>query len=846
MTFENEHLLPGQVGHFFVLLAFVASVISTIAYFKATKIKIANLTIAQESEKQSWLRFARLAFFIQAFSLLVVFTCIYYICSQHYFEYLYAYKHASKELEPKYLLACIWEGQEGSFLLWALWHCALGIVLIFTAKKREAPVMTILSTAQVFLTLMVLGLYIFDVRIGSNPFTLTRNELTGPIFAQANYLSYIKDGIGLNVLLRNYWMVIHPPVLFLGFASTIVPIAFAYSSLITKDWSGWVKAALPWTLFSGCVLGTGVMMGGKWAYESLSFGGYWAWDPVENAALVPWLILVAGLHCMAIFNATKHALRASYLFIILAYLFVLYSTFLTRTGILGDSSVHSFTEAGMAMNILIGVYVLAISLPVLFLFFKNYKSIPSIQKEEDISSREFWMFIGSLILFLSALFVISITSLPVYNKIFGTHLADPQDREFAYNKVLVLVAVIVGLLTGASQFLKYKNTNKKYLIKKLSWPLGISVVATALIVFFYPIEYTIKGPGFLVAIYLALFASLFSVMANAAYLQSVLKWKLRAGGAAIAHLGFALMIGGMLISSGNRKVISDNSKTGLFIPFDKDPTGRSSENPMENLTLLKEVPTRMGNYTVTYLNDSASNEKTRTFYNIHFQKIDSSTGKVKEDFVLSPDAYKMKDNNLTSNPGTKHYLTHDIFTYISTISVPNTESDTTTYRPHEMAIGDSVFYSNGFYVLNDILKNPTNERFKFSPTDTALVAEITVYSKNGTRYKAYPALTIHNQELNLINDTVTTQNLYLNFSGLADGGKKFKINSKETDKLTEFITLKAYYFPYINLVWLGLVIMSCGFIVSLVSRVKAAISVAYVSTGLVLIALFYMFLLANN
>lgn len=846
MTFENEHLLPGQVGHFFVLLAFVASVISTIAYFKATKIKTAILTNEQEGEKQSWLRFARGAFFIQAFSLLAVFACIYYICSQHYFEYLYAYKHASKELEPKYLLACIWEGQEGSFLLWALWHCALGIVLIFTAKKREAPVMTIISTAQIFLTLMILGLYIFDVRIGSNPFTLTRNELTGPIFAQANYLSYIKDGIGLNVLLRNYWMVIHPPVLFLGFASTIVPIAFAYSSLVTKDWGGWVKAALPWTLFSGCVLGTGVMMGGKWAYESLSFGGYWAWDPVENAALVPWLILVAGLHCMAIFNATKHALRASYLFIILAYLFVLYSTFLTRTGILGDTSVHSFTEAGMAMNVLIGIYVLAISLPVLFLFFRNYKSIPSIQKEEDISSREFWMFIGSLILFLSALFVISITSLPVYNKIFGTHLADPQDREFAYNKVLVLVAIIVGLLTGASQFLKYKNTSKKYLIKKLSWPLGISMVATTLIVFFYPIEYTKKGPGFLVAIYLALFASLFSVVANAGYIQSVLKWKLRAGGAAIAHLGFALMIGGMLISSGNRKVISDNSKTGLFIPFDKDPTGRATENPMENLTLLKDIPTRMGDYTVTYMNDSASNEKTRTFYNIHFQKIDSATGKVKEDFILSPDAYKMKDNNLTSNPGTKHYLTHDIFTYISTISIPNTESDTTTYRPHEMAIGDSVFYSNGFYVLNDILKNPTNERFNFSPTDTALVADITVYAKNGTRYKAYPALTIHNQELNLINDTVMSQNLYLNFSGLADGGKKFKINSKETDKLTDFITLKAYYFPYINLVWLGLVIMSCGFIVSLVSRVKATKPVAYVSIGLVLIALFYMFLLANN
>jgi len=838
MTFENEHLLPGQVGHFFVLLAFVASIVSALSYFKATATE-------QETEKQAWIRFARGAFFIEVFSLLAVFASIYYICSSHYYEYLYAYKHASKELEPKYLLACIWEGQEGSFLLWALWHCALGTTLIFTAKKREAPVMSIVNSAQVFLILMILGLYIFNVRIGSSPFVLTRNELAGPIFSQVNYLSFIRDGIGLNPLLRNYWMVVHPPILFLGFASTIVPISFAYSSLITKDWGGWVKAALPWTLLSGCVLGTGIMMGGKWAYESLSFGGYWAWDPVENAVLVPWLILVAGLHCMAVFNATKNALRASYLFIILAYLFVLYSTFLTRTGILGDTSVHSFTEAGTAMNVLIGIYVVAISLPVFFLFFKNYKKIPAIQKEEDMSSREFWMFIGSLILFLSALFIISITSLPVYNKIFGTNYADPQDREFAYNKVLVLVAVIVGLLTGASQFLKYKNTGKKYLFKKLAWPLGIAIVASVLLAIFYPIEYTKKGPGFLGAIYMALFASIFSVSANAIYLKSVLKWNLKAGGAAIAHLGFALMIGGMLIASGNRKVISDNSKTGLFVPFEKDPTGRGTENPMENLTLLKEVPTAMGKYTVTYVNDSASNEKDRTFYNLHFQKIDSTTGKVEEDFTLAPDAYRMKDNNLTSNPGTKHYLTHDIFTYISTISVPDTKTDTTSFKSHEVAIGDSVFLDKGYFILNKIIKNPNNERFHFLPTDTALVADITVYGKDGVSYKAYPALTIHNQQIDFIDDTVFAKNLYLNFSGIA-GNNKFKINSKETDKLTEFITLKAYYFPYINLVWLGLVIMSCGFVVSLVNRVKAATWASWLSVGLVLIFLFYMFLLANS
>jgi cytochrome c-type biogenesis protein CcmF len=819
MKFEGEHLLPGQIGHFFVLLAFVASLVSAISYFKAA-------ATTQEIEKRSWILFARGAFFIQFISLLIVFITIYYICSHHYFEYLYAYKHASKELEPKYLLACIWEGQEGSFILWTLWQCVLGTLLIFTAKKREAPILGIISLAQFVLLLMIVGIYIGNTRIGSSPFVLTRNELNGPIFGMPNYLSFIKDGIGLNVLLRNYWMVIHPPVLFLGFASTIVPLGFAYSSLSTKNYGDWVKPALPWVLFSGCVLGVGIMMGGKWAYESLSFGGYWAWDPVENAALVPWMVLICGLHCMAIYNSTGNALRASYLFIILSYFFVLYSTFLTRTGILGDTSVHSFTEAGLAMNVLIGIYVIVISVPMLFLFIKNYKKIPSIQKEENISSREFWMFIGSLIFFLAALFIIGVTSLPVYNKIFGTNYADPQDREFTYNKVLVLVAFIIGLLTALSQYLKYKDTEKKYLIKKMVLPFSLALIISVLMIIFYPIEYTKKGPGFLAAIYLALFASILSVIANAAYLKIVLKGNLKAGGAAIAHLGFALMITGMLISSGNKKVISDNSKTGLFINFDKDPTGRQTESPLENLTLLRHVPTPMGKYIVTYENDSAASEKNRTFYNIHFQKIDSATGKVDEDFILSPDA-------------------HDVFTYISTISVKNETADTIPFKIHEMALHDTVFYSKGFFVLNSILKNPDNERFHFSPSDTALVADITVYSHDSTSHKAYPALTISNQQINYIDDTVVTQNLYLRFAGLA-ANNKFKIGVKESETLADFITLKAYVFPYINLVWAGLLIMACGFIVSIGRRLKAANYITALSVILVLAGLFYMFLIANS
>ncbi len=546
MQFEGEHLLPGRIGHFFVLLAFAASILSIIGYFIASR-------KTDLAEKKMWLRFSRISFLTEVVSIFIIFAVIFYICKNHFFEYMYAYKHASKELEAKYLLACIWEGQEGSFLLWTIWHSLLGLLIIWKEKEWEAPVMTALNVAQFFLLLMILGLYFGDIRIGSSPFTLTRNEINGPVFSRPDYLNFIKDGVGLNVLLRNYWMVIHPPVLFLGFASTIIPFGFAYAGLQTKRFGDWIKPALPWTLFSLCVLGIGIMMGGKWAYESLSFGGYWAWDPVENASLVPWMILVAGLHTMLIYKATERSLKASYVFVFLTLGFVLYSTFLTRTGILGDTSVHAFTEKDEIMKLLLKLFMAAFTVTPFVLFFVNSKKIKSLQTEERIDSREFWMFIGAIVFFLSAMFIIAKTSVPVYNKIFNANIAPAEDVELSYNKIMVLVAFIIGALTAVTQYFKYKSTPQKYTLKKIAVPTLITAAVCAALAVFYPLTYYKHGAGFLGALYAALAASIYSVVANAMYIWNGLKGNFKSAGGSITHIGFTLMIAGMIISSANKK-----------------------------------------------------------------------------------------------------------------------------------------------------------------------------------------------------------------------------------------------------------------------------------------------------
>jgi cytochrome c-type biogenesis protein CcmF len=845
MEFTGEHLLPGKFGHFFIILSFVAASLAAISYFSSLR--------GLEEDRRRWLQMGRISLIIQFGSLISIFLILIYICSQHYFEYMYVYKHASKELELKYLLACIWEGQEGSFLLWSIWQGLMGLIIIRTGKDWEASINGIISISQLCFSLMILGIYFGDIRIGNNPFILTRNEIAAPIFSRPDYLQFLKDGVGLNVLLRNYWMVIHPPVLFLGFASSMIPFAYSVSALLKKQYQdGWIKPALTWALFCGGVLGVGIMMGGKWAYESLSFGGYWAWDPVENASLVPWLILIAGIHTLLVYKATGHSLKSTLLFFILTYAFVLYSTFLTRTGILGDTSVHAFTEAGAAINFMIGLMVTVFTLLPLFLLLYRSKQLPSIRKEEATGSREFWMFMGSLVLFLSALFIIIITSIPVFNKtpllndlivkIHGGSLALPEDPEFLYNKVMIMVSIFIGLMSATGQYFKYKQTETAYFLRKIGFPALVSMILSATLLLLYPLNYFKHGIGFLSAIYAGYVCMIFAFVTNAGYIFNVLKGNMRLAGGSISHAGFALMIAGIILSSSNKQVISDSTVNGINLAAGTDPMTRKTDDPRENLTLIRQVPASMGDYSVLYTGDSSGHEKGRKFYSLIFEnKLD---GKEKP-FVLKPDVYLMKDNNMSSNPDIKSYLTKDIFTYVSFALNETSEEDTTQFRTVELAEGDTAYYSNGFIKLLSVMKNPRNERFQYRENDMALVAKLKILTKDNKEYDAYPAIEVDSLGILQRDDTVYAQNMFLKFSGVTQD-RKIKLGIKESDKFIDFVTVKTYLFPYINLVWLGLILLAMGFCISMLNRAGIRGKAALVCLILVTISVSYMFLIANS
>ncbi len=857
MDYIGEHLLPGQLGHFFIVLSLIASLVATFAYFKST-------TSKQGIDAGYWKKLARYAFITECISVFTIIVLIFYINSNHLFEYKYAWQHSSRSLEPKYLLASMWEGQEGSFLLWSIWHCVLGLIVIRTSKQWEAPVMTVVSFAQFCLATMVVGLYFLDQKLGSNPFILLRDsgvldnapalhlnmDVNQPILS--DYMSVIKDGNDLNPLLQNYWMVIHPPVLFLGFASTLIPFAFIIAGLWTKKFGDALRPALPWSLFSLAAVGICIIIGAAWAYESLTFGGYWAWDPVENASLVPWLIMAAGVHTLLIYKHSGHSLRSTYLFIFLQFIFILYSTFLTRSGILGEASVHAFTDLGMNGQLYLLLYVFNwlpavliatsfnqrlltaisgivlllasyyINVPAIafvtvlvglgFVIYQLQKQIPGVVKEESSSSREFWMFIGSLVFFLSAIVIIVKTSLPVINKVFVLNRAAPEDAEMSYNQIQIFVAIIIGILTAITQYLKYKNTEGKYFWKKIGIPTLISVVLASLLLVFGDINYDKHGAGYLGAIWLAVACSVYAIVANLAYIWVGLNGKLKLSGGSISHFGFGLVLLGILVSSAKKEILSHNT-SGIAIDFGTE----SKEKTGENLTLIKGLPTKMGKYDVVYLSDSAHPKKQQWYFNIHFKSREDD-----EEFTLQPNAFiNYKGNEgLMANPSSRHYWDHDVFTYVSALPNPEKNKDTATFKSNPVKVGDSIFYSKGYLVLEKIASKDNMPFEGFQPGDKAAVATLKVHSFNKTSYTAEPLLITQKGTSFAMPDTVTSESLILRINSIGDDGTSADIGVKESNAILEYVTLKAYKFPFINVLWIGIIITAIGIIISMVRRIQ--------------------------
>lgn len=470
---------------------------------------------------------------------------------QHRFEFQYVFKHSDASLEPQYLLAAMWGGQEGSFLLWAVLSAASVLLVLPRVKEERAA---FLAVSAVFLA----GLA--AILAYESPFA--------PLILEGQWLVPPK-GQGLTPSLLNYWMVIHPPTIFLGFGALTPIYAWSLAAVLRGDATGWAKGVRAWAIFATTVLGVGLCMGGFWAYETLGWGGFWKWDPVENTSFVPWCAGVALIHGI-ILQVSRNKAHIVNLWLGAApFLLFCYGTFLTRSGFLTDASVHSFAKMNRtALYILEGLVGLAF---VAFVgaFVWRYKAlaraVPPGKPSEGLLSKESF-YAGGIWLTCGMGVVTAIgMSVPLIQAL--RQQSSKVVDEVLYHQVLVWPFVPLMLLMAAGPLLSWKRTDLKGFWNAVANPLAVSIGLTGCLMLWLKTsnnglawDVTAKTLWFgkvQVASYwwIALLC-FFCILSGVASVFRIARYAPRdwpGRGGLVAHLGLAMTMVGLIASRGYEK-----------------------------------------------------------------------------------------------------------------------------------------------------------------------------------------------------------------------------------------------------------------------------------------------------
>lgn len=823
------HYFAGNLGHILVILAFVSSIVATYAFAK-------NIN----DSNNSWARFAKGAFYVHAAAIFGIVITLFIMISGHMFEYHYVYNYTSKILPVYYQISSFWNGQEGSFLLWMFWNAVLGLILIHTNKSWRASLMAVFTFTQIFLVSMIMGVVIpyLNIKIGSSPFLLLRDVLNDPIFTmQPDFIP--EDGRGLNPLLQNYWMVIHPPTLFLGFATTVIPFAYALAGMLTGKVKEWIRPALPWAQFSAAVLGVGILMGAYWAYETLNFGGYWNWDPVENAIYVPWLVLVAAIHTMIAFKKSNVALKTSIILVLSTYILIVYSTFLTRSGVLGNASVHSFTDLGLSGQLLIYLFVFIVL--SIIVSSRAWKQIPASKEEVSAYSREFWIFMGATVLCFMGFHVIFATSFPVFNELVeffgGTSNIAPIETE-DYSEIQLYFAILLAILSGTGQFFWWKKMDKLKLKQELTVPVILSLVISAVIFMVAKVQH--------IWYLLLLTASIYSVIANLKIFISVAKSNIKLSGGAVTHIGVALMLIGILFSSGYSKILSLNN-TGLL--WSKEFPDDVNQN---NLLLFLNEPRQMADYNMVYrglrkltteygyvdLNDisdavnaqeliigrntvSSSGKELKAGDTIRIINAENSYFEVifkdknEKEFTLYPRIQINEQMGNVYSPDIKRTLAADLYTHVRIYPDPEQEIKWSEVEEITVSPGSQFFIND--YVANFISIEPLHEipGITMGANDLAVKAIIEIEGEFQT-YIAEPIYVIKNNMAGRIPDVVNDLSSRITIQSINPDENTFVFGLSTTQK--DWIIIEAVAKPWINVLWLGTLLLVVGFGIAISRR----------------------------
>lgn len=505
----------GQIGNLFQLLGLFAGAAAFGMYLYAMQTKSKSY-----SKMADWFFIAQAAFATLASLVLI------YALATGYFKMEYVAQYTDRALPFIYKISGWWAGQAGSLLFWGWLVTVYGVIEIirikqYDVKQRSAVLAVAALTATFFLVLTVF--------------------VTSP-FKELDF--FPQDGMGMNPLLQNPGMLYHPPTLFLGYVGFTIVVGHAFAALVSKDTSSfWATDTRKWTIITWIFLTIGIVLGGEWAYVELGWGGYWAWDPVENASLLPWLTSTAFLHSIVIFERKGKLKVWSHLLVLLSFQMCLFGTFITRSGVL--DSVHAFGKSSLGHFFL--VFMIGSTVIFLVYLLKMSKELSDTEdKTFNFSSREGMFFIANWLFVGLTLVIIIGTMMPIISGIF---MPDKITVGIPYyNKVSAPFFLLILLLSGLAPLLSYGTTGANVIMKKIIPSFAFAVLAMAgmfVLGYTHPLSLILTGvTTFSLATTLIQVALGFK---NGGF--SVLLSNRRYYGGLIVHFGVVLMAYGIIASS---------------------------------------------------------------------------------------------------------------------------------------------------------------------------------------------------------------------------------------------------------------------------------------------------------
>jgi cytochrome c-type biogenesis protein CcmF len=447
-------------GQFSLALAFVITIYSIAASLLGIRLKNDKLIASGRN--------AAIGTFV---CITLAIVCLTYLLMSSDFSIQYVAEHSNRDLPLYYKITSLWGGQEGSLLLWGWLLTIYSAIVIIQNRSKHTAMMPYVTSVLMFTSLFFTMMHLFVV----NPF----NQLV-TVQADGTRIPFVPaDGQGLNPLLQYILMIIHPPIMYLGLVGFAVPFAFAMAAMLSRQLGDtWIRTTRRWTMVAWFFLGTAVLLGGKWAYVELGWGGFWGWDPVENASLMPWLIGTAFLHSVMV-QEKKGMLKVwNMVLIILTYIMCIFGTFLTRSGVV--SSVHAFAQSSIGGYFL--AYILIVLSGALYLLTERLPELKSENQMESMVSRESSFMFNNLILLASCFAVFWGTMFPVISE------AVTGDKVTVgppfFNKVNVPIAVFLLFLTGVGPLLAWRKASTNSLKRNFLWPAGIALAAGVVLYFF--------------------------------------------------------------------------------------------------------------------------------------------------------------------------------------------------------------------------------------------------------------------------------------------------------------------------------------------------------------------------